>query len=138
LVHRFASDAAAHIKKETPNIPQELFVLLANHSWPGNVRELQGMIYDAVSRSSGKSISLDVVKEKIGIGVYMPERENQINKAESEIYHIRPAVFPGPLPTVEEAEMQLIQEALRRTDGNKTLAADMLGLTRQTLIRKVK
>ncbi|MBL8026001.1 MAG: sigma-54-dependent Fis family transcriptional regulator [Fibrobacteres bacterium] len=138
LVHRFASDAAERIKKETPNIPQDIFVLLANHSWPGNVRELQGLIYDAVSRSSGKTISLDVIKDKICADTQMVGKEQVAITADNETYNIRPALFPGPLPTVEEAEMQLIQEALRRTDGNKTLAAEMLGLTRQTLIRKLK
>jgi DNA-binding protein Fis len=42
------------------------------------------------------------------------------------------------LPTVREAEDLLIEEALRRTDGNQTMAAELLGITRQTLIRHLK
>ena len=42
------------------------------------------------------------------------------------------------LPTIDEAEQMLIGDALRRTDGNQTLAARMLGMSRTTLNKRLK
>ncbi len=48
-----------------------------------------------------------------------------------------PFVSLDRLPTLEESENLLIQEALKRTNGNRTLAAELLGITRQTLHRRL-
>ena len=43
-----------------------------------------------------------------------------------------------PLPTMEEAETALIREALRRYDGNRRRAAEVLGISERTLYRKIR
>gem|GEM_PF-5416234 len=47
--------------------------------------------------------------------------------------HINSFLFPDPLPTLDMTEKALIDAALKRAEGNKSLAAHMIGLTRQTL-----
>jgi transcriptional regulator with PAS, ATPase and Fis domain len=49
-----------------------------------------------------------------------------------------PFVSLDRLPNLQESETLLIQEALKRTNGNQTLAAELLGITRQTLHRRLK
>ncbi len=47
-------------------------------------------------------------------------------------------LFPDPLPSLEDISRKLIKEALDRTHGNRTLAARMIGVSRQTLHRRLK
>jgi DNA-binding NtrC family response regulator len=107
-------------------------VILGNYHFPGNVRELRGMVYDAVSRHPGGVLSCASFKDAIGGkdgGGGPPARPPA---EETEIG------FPFPLPTAKESEYALIREALKRTGGNKTLAAEMIGMARQTFRTKVK
>ena len=46
--------------------------------------------------------------------------------------------FPDVLPTLKEMEDLLVREALRRTRGNRSQAADLVGMARQTMVRKAK
>ncbi len=45
--------------------------------------------------------------------------------------------YPGPCPTLKEAETSVIQEALKRAEGNQGVAADLLGISRQALNRRL-
>jgi DNA-binding NtrC family response regulator len=131
LTERFLEAAAAEQGKAKPTAPPELHVILGNYHFPGNVRELRGMVYDAVSRHQGGVLSCASFKDAIGgkEGEGAPPRPPV---AEAEIG------FPFPLPTARDAEYALIREALKRTGGNKTLAAEMIGMARQTFRTKVK
>jgi DNA-binding NtrC family response regulator len=126
LVDHFSREAAGKFGKNPPKAPTELFRLLANHDFSGNIRELQGMVSDAVSQHADGPLPLEPFQKRI-------QRQRGKVAGATEAPAIR---FTGELPTLEEAEDLLIAEALRRTDGNKTQAAKMLGLNRQTLINR--
>lgn len=117
----------------TPVPPQELFALLSTYSFPGNIRELRAMIYEGLSRHEAGKLSIDTFKEMTGHHApsETPERIHPIP------LHPDPFVSLDRLPTLEESEDLLIQEALKRTNGNQTLAAALLGITRQTLHRRL-
>ena len=79
-------------------------------------------------------LSLDSFKEKLGLS-----EETAIPKSETAA--AGPAVqmhFPDRLPSLEEAGCQVVTEAMRRANGNQTLAANMLGITRQGLAKRLK
>ena len=46
--------------------------------------------------------------------------------------------FPGRFPTLKETEESLIEEALKRAEGNQTIAADLLGISRRALNNRLK
>lgn len=127
LIDSFITQSAAELDKKPPTYPPELIPLLESYSFPGNVRELQGMVYDAVSRHRGGVLSLNSFKTKIGDRALVTEQKSPALVSDSQLS------FPEVLPTLEQAEMALFKEALKRAKGNKSLAAQMLGLTRQTL-----
>ncbi len=95
-------------------ISAEALRVLEGHHWPGNVRELENVIERAVVLSHGTL--LDAADIRI------------------DDLHRRPVSsedqFLPPGMTLEEYERYLIQESLRRADGNKSQAARLLGLTR--------
>jgi DNA-binding NtrC family response regulator len=132
LLAHFLAKAALELRRSVPTPPRELVPLLALYSFPGNVRELEGLIYDAVSRHRSGVLSLRSFREKTGLA-----EASAGGPAESGDEAAAPAAgglaFPDPLPTLKLAEEALIQEALRRTGGNQTQAASLLGLSRRAL-----
>jgi DNA-binding NtrC family response regulator len=133
LAESFLQEAALELNKPKPALPQELLALLSAYSFPGNIRELRAMIYEALSRHESGRLSIDVFKEMIR----QPAPSENPEVAKSVPLHPDPFVSLDRLPTLEESEDLLIQEALKRTNGNQTVAAELLGITRQTLHRRL-
>jgi len=120
--------AAEELGRKKPTVPPQLLALLRNYDFPGNVRELRGMVFDAVARHDSGVLSCEAFEEAI------LKRRDGISeaKAEMDTSASERVVFPGELPTIDEAEAALVAEALRRTEGNKAMAARLLGISRQT------
>jgi two-component system, NtrC family, nitrogen regulation response regulator GlnG len=140
LIDHFIAKAANEFKKKRPTIPKELYTLLSNYQFPGNVRELEGMIFDALSLHASGILSLESIRTKItehmgdGISTSISSIEQQTNgQKASELLS-----FPGRFPTLKEAEDSLIEEALRRSEGNQTIAAELLGLSRRALNNRLR
>ena len=130
LVEAFVASAAESQGKAKPVVPRELLPLLANYAFPGNVRELQGLVFDAVGRHTRGVLSCSSFREALGITDSSSTQAQALSAAE--------VVFPSTLPRAAEVELALVREALRRTGGNKKLAAEMIGMARQTFRSKVK
>ncbi len=117
LVNLFISRFAGDSGKPVESIMPEAMQILVNYHWPGNVRELQNIIERACALAKGRvlevaDIHLDLrpVKAENGTGNFLPEGM-----------------------TLEHWEDEMIQEALRRANGNKSQAARLLGLSRNAL-----
>jgi len=134
LVEFFLQQSADDLKKAKPTPPPELFTLLSVYDFPGNIRELQAMIFDAVSRHESGKLSLNSFKEIIQ---HHPSLEPTESFAATLTIETLYASLEQ-LPTLKESEVFLIQEALKRSDDNQTLAALLLGITRQTLHNRLQ
>lgn len=133
LLDHFLEKAAVDLGKSRPAYPRELPILLGTYSFPGNIRELQAMIFDALSKHSSRTLSMNEFKEYIGrhsAGCTTPP--------ELPGEDATPFSFLQPLPTLKEAGKLLVREALHRARGNQTIAARMLGITRQALGWRLK
>ena len=133
LVRHFLEKSAAALQKKVPTPPKELYELLATYSFPGNVRELESMIHDAVSIHVAKMLSLDSFKLHI-----TRAQENLKDITEGEPENSLPVIFGEKLPTIKQATRMLATEAMKRANGNQTLAANMLGISRQALSKRIK
>lgn len=132
LLDHFLELAAREFGKRKPTPPKELAVLLANYAFPGNIRELKSMAYDAVGSHQGKILSMEAFKRAIG------EQEMAGSGFRSEAAGVNPYGALDRLPTLGEAHELLVREALRRTEGNQSLAARMLGVTQSALSKRLK
>ena len=94
---------------------------LLHYNWPGNVRELRTAIEHAVVLSRGERIALRDLPPSV-------RREG----AASEV-----KIFQGKDLTIKDAEKQLIVRALKETEGNRTRAAQKIGMSRRTFHRKL-
>lgn len=133
LVDSFITEAALSLNKKTPAYPRELLTLLSAYHFPGNVRELKSMIFDAVSKHSSKLLSLDVFKDRI-----FGEDGKSHEHLSDDIAGTPQIIFSEKLPTIKQTLSELISEAMKRADGNQTIAANFLGITQQALSRRLK
>jgi DNA-binding NtrC family response regulator len=140
LVERFLEEAAKDLGKKKPTVPEELYTLLPTYHFPGNIRELRAMVYDAVSWHSSKKMSMDTFKKAIQ-GTRTLEKEmnpavpgNQDKEMESKSV----IKFSAHLPTLKEVQERLVHEAMRRAKDNQSIAAQLLGITRQALNKRLR
>jgi DNA-binding NtrC family response regulator len=121
LAHHFLQQYAAEYEKPVRDILPSAQMMLVDYDWPGNVRELENMIQGAVILAEGESIS--------------PEDLPDV---------VRP-VSLAPVPArdtfedqVKTYKLQLVTKALETCNGNKTLAARSLSISRAYLHRLLR
>ena len=133
LFRHFLKQAALSYKKSVPAVPPEINILLSNYNYPGNVRELRGMVFNAVAMHKGGVLSMQSFKKVI-------TTVKQIDKNPVNVKSSTPKVVFDDyktLPTIKEIEAQLIDEALQRAQGNQSIAASFLGISRQALNKRL-
>jgi DNA-binding NtrC family response regulator len=136
LLDHFLGQAAESLDRKKPTPPDELINLLAAYRFPGNVRELESMVYNAISIHSSGKLSMDAFKAEIF--KTQPALADEPESGLQEGTVVGRLVFPDPLPTLKQAEQLLVEEALRRAGRNQSIAAMMLGITRQALNKRLK
>lgn len=117
LADHFLKRYSLKYKKEIDGFSREARQLLKQYHWPGNVRELQHVIERAVILSDQKKLQYDDFMLRTPVASYR-EKEEKFN--------------------LEELEKNTIQEALLHCSGNLTQAADLLGITRTSLYRRLE
>jgi DNA-binding NtrC family response regulator len=131
LLDNFLIEAAESMGKKVPSYPEELPVLLKTYHFPGNVREMRSMVFEAVGHHTSRLLSMDVFKKAIG--------SDQIGGVGDGVAAENQNVaFGAKLPTLGETTQSLIAEAMKRSEGNQSIAAKMLGITRQALNQRLK
>lgn len=98
--------------------------VLCGYSWPGNIRELRNFAENAV-----------VIKRGGLLNEY--DLDSKFYSSKDVPGNTQPALIKNPL-SVEENEKRLLRNALLEAGGNRTKAAQMLGMSRRTLHRKLK
>jgi len=126
LAQGFLSEFARENGKAVNSFTSDALVLLMNYSWPGNVRELRTAIEHAVVLCRGEKIGARDLPRQIAVG----------GRAGGQTGNLAPSLARNAL-TVKEAEKQLIIRALKEMDGNRTLAAKKIGMSRRTFHRKL-
>ncbi|MBU1276819.1 MAG: sigma-54 dependent transcriptional regulator [Proteobacteria bacterium] len=116
FLRRFAKENQREIK----GFSVEARTGLMSYAWPGNVRELINALERAVILAQGQILG----PNELLLGLSTPESA------------AGGALHPGL--TIREAERMLIEKTLQATEGNRTHAAEMLGITRKTLQNKIK
>jgi DNA-binding NtrC family response regulator len=139
LVERFIAAAAAELGRDPPIAPSELYPLLRGYDFPGNIRELQSMVFEAVNAESNGSLSLSVFRDAIGDATsYTQKNSRPRAEAEGASGTRTTFFFPNPLPSAGELTELLFDEALKRADGNQSVAARLLGVSPQAVSKRLK
>ena len=121
LSYYFLKKYAIAMNKEVKEISPKVIEILTNYDFPGNVRELENIIERGVALASGDTLEPE----------HLPEDLRRL-----EIHTFRKK--GNRYPTLEEQEKSYIQWILKEVGGNKSLAANILGIDRVSLWRKLK
>ena len=123
LAQRFLREFAEENKKSVNDFTSDALELLMKYSWPGNVRELRTAIEHAVVLCRGEKITARDLPPSV--------RAGETTAGDAGRVLVRNDL------TVKEAEKQLIARALKETNGNRTMAAEKIGMSRRTFHRKL-
>jgi two-component system response regulator HydG len=117
LIHHFASTFAKEMGKPGIRFSDHALQVLRNYHWPGNVRELENVIQRLVVMTEGDFIEVPDLPSLMRFSA------------------LRKTGFDRPL---SEVEAEYISNVLASVDGNRTRAAEILGIDRKTLREKLK
>jgi len=117
LTHYFINKYNSRTDKKVTSVSPEALQQLMAYDFPGNVRELENIIERAIVLARGETIEVE----------HLPEMAVHTFRANK-----------GSIPSLDEQERSYIEWVLDQTDGNKTKAADILGIDRVSLWRKLK
>lgn len=130
LSDAFLKEFAEENAKDIKPLSVQASAVLRQYSWPGNVRELRTTIEHGVVMSNDKEIKLNHLPSRIHMNEFAPVTVSSSTTLyqpdEEETYNL------------EEIEKNIIHKALKKTSGNRTEAATLLGISRRTLHRKLK
>ncbi len=121
LAYHFLNKCAARMGKTVNEISAEAMDLLKAYDFPGNVRELENIVERGVALAAGNTIEAAHLPDDLRDLTIRTFRRKE-----------------GRLPSLEEQERDYIQWVLSETGGNQTLAAQILGIDRVSLWRKLK
>jgi DNA-binding NtrC family response regulator len=112
LAVHFVRRAAENLDRPVPTIARDTMDALVAHRWPGNVRELENCLTRAVVLATARVIR----PEHLGL-------------------HARTDAVAETFPRLEAVEAELVERALVAADGNRTRAAQLLGVSKPRLYR---
>jgi DNA-binding NtrC family response regulator len=125
MADRFIVRAASENGKIIAAVKPDFYTALEAYDWPGNVRQLRNIVESAVLLSPGGVLTA----ASVNVPSSQPRDDTPL--------------LPGPLAipdgmTLEQFERAVLAAKLQQNDGNRTLTADQLGLSRRTIQRKIK
>jgi DNA-binding NtrC family response regulator len=121
LAYYFLKKMARRMGRQVENIDPEAMALLIDYDYPGNVRELENLIERGVALAEGIEFTASLLPS------VLVDRSVHVVRHNAE-----------RLPTLEEREADYIEWVLKHTNGNRTKAAEILGIDRVSLWRKLK
>jgi two-component system response regulator AtoC len=128
LAAHFLTDAIRQFNRSWRGLAPETIRLLERWRWPGNARELRSVIARAALMQDGELLRPEhLPAEVVAAALAEPEPTSAGGSAAS----------PPGIPTLAEVELAHIRRVLDICQGNRTVAAHHLGITRQTLARRL-
>ena len=131
LIEHFLTLAAHDNGRNVTGITQEAAAALNSYSWPGNIRELRNCVERMVVMARGSILTVSDIPEDIVDALSGSPQEPQGGSATPK------ATAEPPSLDIKTNELATMRRALEEAGGNRTKAAEILGISRRTLQRKL-
>ncbi|WCK52751.1 sigma 54-interacting transcriptional regulator [Aneurinibacillus sp. Ricciae_BoGa-3] len=128
LVHMFMKDFSIKYGKPVPEISPDVVALFNRHPWPGNIRQLRNMVERLVILNDQELIEPH----------HLPDGFMPAEPASKRTAHFEQKWTEAPPVHASSSECDRLVHALRTTYGNKSAAAQLLGISRATLYNRMK
>ncbi|HEY6661079.1 MAG TPA: sigma-54 dependent transcriptional regulator [Pyrinomonadaceae bacterium] len=133
LSQHYIDTIGARLKRnKVTGLSREAQEVFRNYDWPGNVRELRNVIERALILEDADKITT----EYLPAGLLAPARPAQSSAARPEASNR--FVLPNEGISLDEAELSFVKQAIQRSGGNQTRAAELLGISRDQLRYRLK
>jgi len=121
LAYHFLNKCSSLMRKAVTAIDPQVLDLIKVYDFPGNVRELENIIERGVALCTSDTIEIALLPDSLrALALHSPRRKE------------------GKIPTLDEQEKDYIRWVLKETNGNQTMGAQILGIDRVSLWRKLK
>jgi nitrogen regulation protein NR(I) len=140
LAQYFLAKYTKELNKEMTKISTEALNVLQNYEWPGNVRELENVVKKAVVLGHGKYLLPEYIAVSEVLSNESDNLEDELRNVLAKLIETKSKLSGHSLyeDVIHGIEKQLIIEVLKKTNGNQTHAAKLLGISRPTLKDKIE
>src|SRR6266571_2150095 len=132
LAQHYIQQFNERLRKRVNGITPEVAEIFRKYAWPGNVRELRNVIERAMILEDGDTITAKYLPRGLA-GEFRQGGDSRVDRAKSDQFSL-----PHTGVSFEEVEMSLVRQALERSGGNQTKAAELLGISRDQLRYRMK
>jgi len=132
LTDHYIESFGERLRKRVRGIVPEVAEAFRHYDWPGNVRELRNVIERAMILEDEDIITMKYIPRGVS-GVPSPEHFHGEGLGHQELFHL-----PAGGVSLDEVEMSMVRQAIERSGGNQTKAAEMLGISRDQLRYRLK
>lgn len=130
LIEHFLNKHTARLGITKKTVPNDVLKALVNYSWPGNARELENCLERALVLSPGDTLELSSLPAHISAATTKGGDRRGLDQGDNQELSIKERTLA--------LERKLIEQALNRTDGNRTHAAKLLNISHRNLLYKIK
>ena len=124
------------LHKQIKGVSTDTLRQMEKYPWPGNVRELENMVQKGMVLCAGECLSVDCAGGLYGDGLFSPlcqDMNEYLEKLTATAFS-RGELLPD---LVMRLEQKMIRQALEKTKGNQVQAAQLIGISRNTLRKKI-
>lgn len=133
LLRHYMDEMSRENGLKAPEIAPSAMRVLENYRWPGNIRELRNFVENVVVMRRGAQLT------EYDLDPKFLDNADPGQPADTSVSGMPPSPpVPGKRLSKEENERRLFRQALQEAGGNRTRAAQMIGISRRTLHRKLK
>ncbi len=134
LAEHYIVSFAKRLRKQVHGIAPDVATAFRLYDWPGNVRELRNVIERALILEDGDLITMKYVPRSLAAGAKQPTTDDaRAVGATAPLFRL-----PMAGVSLEELEMSLVSQAIERSGGNQTKAAELLRISRDQLRYRLK
>lgn len=132
LAEHYIDSFSERLRKKISGITAEVAAAFRAYDWPGNVRELRNVIERAMILEDEEIITMKYIPRPVAGGA-VPDYARANGSGQSELFRLPPGGV-----SLETVEMSLVRQAIERSGGNQTKAAELLGISRDQLRYRLK
>ena len=133
LAEHYLDSFRGRLRKNIDSISEEAFEAFRNYEWPGNVRELRNVIERAMILEDGDEISAKYLPRALSDDGHTLSGSSANGAQAPNNFRLPPKGV-----SLDDVEMSLVSQAIERSAGNQTKAADLLGISRDQLRYRLK